>query len=79
MIGDLSVFDPTGLEFEATVAFDEFLPGDVNQDGNVDLLDIQPFVNLLTSGGFLPEADINGDGVVDLLDVAPFVELLTGG
>ena len=79
VIGDLSEFDPTGIEFEATVAFDEFLLGDVNQDGNVDLLDIQPFVDLLTSGGFLPEADINGDGVVDLLDVAPFVELLTGG
>ena len=79
MIGDLSEFDPTGLEFEATVAFDEFLLGDVNQDGNVDLLDVEPFVDLLTSGGFLREADINGDGVVDLLDVAPFVELLTGG
>ena len=78
VIGDLSEFDPTGLEFEATVAFDEFLLGDVNQDGNIDLLDIQPFVDLLTSGGFLPEADINADGEVDLLDIGQFVDLLTG-
>ena len=53
--------------------------GDVNQDGVVNLLDVGPFVDVLTNGGFQTEADINQDGVVDLLDVAPFVELLSGG
>ncbi|MEM9413308.1 MAG: hypothetical protein AAGA30_19525, partial [Planctomycetota bacterium] len=38
------------------------LLGDVNQDGSVDLLDVSPFVDLLTNGGFQSEADINGDG-----------------
>lgn len=51
--------------------------GDVNQDGNVDLLDVGPFVSLLSNGDFQAEADINGDGVVDLLDVGPFVDLLS--
>ena len=55
------------------------LIGDVNCDGEVNLLDVAPFVDLLTTGGFSTKADINGDGNVDLLDVAPFVELLTGG
>ena len=54
------------------------LLGDINQDGSVDLLDVAPFVELLTNGQFQAEADINQDGVVDLLDVTPFVELLTG-
>ena len=54
------------------------LLGDVNLDGFVSLLDVAPFVALLTSKGFLPEADLNQDGVVDLLDVAPFVTLLSG-
>lgn len=54
-------------------------PGDINDDGAVDLLDVTPFVDLLVNGGFLCQADINGDGVVDLLDVTPFVNLLTGG
>lgn len=53
--------------------------GDINQDGNIDLLDVAPFVELLTNGKFQEEADINQDGVLDLLDVAPFVELLTDG
>ena len=55
------------------------LRGDVNRDGVVNLLDVQPFVELLTSGEFQLEADINLDGVVDLLDVAPFIDLLSGG
>ena len=54
------------------------LYGDVNQDGVVNLLDVQPFVNLLSDGGFMAEADINQDGVVNLLDVSLFVDLLSG-
>ena len=53
-----------------------FLLGDTNSDGEVNLLDIAPFVNVLATGTFTPEADINQDGSVDLLDVGPFVELL---
>ncbi len=52
--------------------------GDVNQDGVVSLLDVQPFVDLLTTGGYQAEADVNQDGAVNLLDVQPFVDLLTG-
>lgn len=55
------------------------LLGDVNLDGSVDLQDVAPFVNLITSGMFQAEGDINMDGVVNLQDVAPFVMLLTGG
>ena len=53
--------------------------GDVNCDGYVSLLDVGPFVELLTDGGFSTKADINGDGAVTLLDVAPFVSILNGG
>ena len=52
--------------------------GDVNQDGQVDLLDVHPFVNLIANGDYQEEADINGDGVVNLVDVMPFVGLLAG-
>jgi len=52
--------------------------GDVNGDGVVDGLDIQPFVDLLTGGGYQAEADINEDTVVDGLDIQPFVDIITG-
>ncbi len=71
---------PVDFDQSAIPAFvgSELLLGDVNRDGLVNLLDVQPFVDLLTSGGFQAEADINQDGVVNLLDVDPMVALLTG-
>ena len=55
------------------------LLGDVNCDGVVNLLDVAPFVDLISSAGFSEKADINMDGAVNLLDVDPFVTLLSGG
>ena len=54
------------------------IPGDVDGNRIVDLLDIQPFVTLITERSFSCNADLNRDGSVDLLDIAPFVELLLG-
>ncbi len=53
--------------------------GDANCDGIVNLLDVAPFVDLLTLGQYLDKADINQNGMVSLLDVQPFVNLLSGG
>ena len=52
--------------------------GDMNNDGSVDLIDVQPFVQLLSTGTYHVNGDINEDGLLDLLDVTPFVGLLTG-
>lgn len=51
--------------------------GDLDGNGVVNLLDVGPFVDLISSGGFDPAGDINGDGVVDLLDVGGFIDLLS--
>ena len=61
------------------LAFSDVLIGDVNRDGEVNLLDVAPFVTLLISGNFRAEADVNQDGVVNLIDVDPFADLLSGG
>jgi hypothetical protein len=53
--------------------------GDVNLDEEVNGLDVEPFVGLVTSGTFQDEGDMNGDGEVNGLDVDPFVGLVTGG
>ena len=52
------------------------LLGDVNLDRAVNLLDIAPFISLLSMSEYLKEADINKDGTVNLLDVDPFIDLL---
>lgn len=58
---------------------DQVLLGDVNRDGILDLLDVGPFVDVLTSGTYQLEADVNEDSVVDLLDINGFINLLLGG
>ena len=68
----------TGQAIRITAGAD-VLKGDVNGDGNINLLDVAPFVDLVSSGVFQAEADVNCDGAVNLLDVSPFVALLSGG
>lgn len=53
------------------------LLGDVNQDGDVNFLDIVPFVALLSISDYQAEADINEDGGVTFLDISPFIALLS--
>lgn len=80
-LGQPDAGESSGGEFSISGGFvDEpaALIGDVNGDGQVNLLDVSPFVDAIVAGEFLPAADINGDGVVNLLDVGPFVSLLSG-
>ncbi|MEM9409552.1 MAG: dockerin type I domain-containing protein, partial [Planctomycetota bacterium] len=70
--------------FNIATGYTEYSPfglllGDVNLDGFINLLDVEPFVGLLSDGQFQAEADINQDGLVNLLDIEGFVALLSAG
>jgi hypothetical protein len=52
--------------------------GDVNFDGEVNGLDVDPFVDRVLSGTYQAEADMNVDGLVNGLDVDPFVAAVLG-
>lgn len=68
--------DNNGNIMVFSILVDQVVLGDINCDGSVDLLDVQPFVDLIASGGFSDKADMNQDGIVNLLDVGPFVAAL---
>jgi hypothetical protein len=53
--------------------------GDINDDGEVNGLDVDPFVDVLLASRFDVAADMNGDGAVNGLDVDPFVDAVVGG
>ena len=93
-VGSLAGPDPTGLLLEKTTPDTHQFsfpclplhPGDLNCDGAVSFLDINPFVLALQGQpGYevvYPNcrwfnADCNGDGRVDFLDINAFVDLLT--
>lgn len=63
------------------------LPGDMNCDGVINSLDINPFtLALLDPAGYaaafpdcrISNADVNGDGSTDIIDINPFLLLLRG-
>jgi len=94
------IFDTSGsedLEFvlrrdgninQGIIEYIDVLTGDMNDDGQVNNLDINPFVLALTDEEAFEQqfgvdpaqvGDTNGDGQFNNLDINPFVELLTGG
>ena len=48
-------------------------------DGEVNFLDINPFIMALTAGEGPAEADCNCDGEINFLDIPVFINKLTGG
>ena len=67
---------------EETCSDDECTMGDVNGDGDVNVLDIIQIVGYVISGTAdfdLACADSNGDGVVNILDIVALVSDILGG
>ena len=57
--------------------FPEFVLGDVNFDGTIDILDISHAVDMVNNLGYnpTPPADMNGDGAVTMVDVIILVQM----
>ena len=67
----------TDQELDALFTTAPFLLGDINLDGIIGFLDINPFIALLSAGTFQAEADCNQDGVVNFLDINPWIDILS--
>lgn len=86
--GNQSWTSPSGMGSEVAVYLQRTgplatLPGDLNQDGQVDIVDVQLGANavlgLENDPGILERADINDDGQLDILDVQSIVNLVLVG
>ncbi len=58
---------------------DNFILGDVNQDGILNILDVVLIINLVLSNQYNLIADVNEDSSVNILDVVMMVNILLGG
>ena len=62
----------------------ECTPGDINDDGSIDVSDIVRQVNIIINSGAPPTemelcaCDVNGDGQVNVLDVVAMVNIIVG-
>ena len=59
----------------------DFIRGDVDGDGSVDITDVSTLIDLLLGDGTVsnPSADCNQDGAVDIADVSSLTDYLLSG
>lgn len=64
-----------------TVVLPDYIPGDVNEDSEVDVFDVVLISQHITHGTELNEdaADVNNDGEVDVFDVVLVAQHITHG
>ncbi len=57
---------------------DQPLPGDVNDDGEVNIADINATIDVILSGIENPRADVNEDGEINIADVNVVIAIILG-
>ena len=53
--------------------------GDINADGDVNILDVVLLANAVLTGNYLSEGDINADGMNNVLDIVGMVNIILDG
>lgn len=53
--------------------------GDVNNDGEVNISDINAVIDMILGGSVDSRGDVNGDGEVNISDVSDIIDILLGG
>ena len=62
---------------ERAYFYDGFILGDMNGDGNLDVLDAVALMNMILNGEEInPAGDMNGDGVYNVLDVVLLANII---
>ena len=56
-----------------------YITGDINLDGQINILDIVQLVNMILSDDYQESADLNGDGNLNILDIVILVNIILGG
>ncbi len=71
---------PVALGGCTALNFSSFTPGDLNDDGTVNILDVVLLVNIVLGiEDFNPAGDMNTDGLINVLDVVILVNMILGG
>ena len=50
--------------------------GDVNGDGDVNVLDITELIDIIMNDGNDPRADVNGDGEINVVDITALIDII---
>ena len=54
------------------------LPGDVNNDGEVNIADVNAVIDVILGSGSAQSADVNNDGEVNIADINAIIDAILG-
>ncbi|MCR5643690.1 MAG: leucine-rich repeat domain-containing protein [Prevotella sp.] len=66
-------------KFANIIEYSSRVPGDLNDDGEVDVTDVVELIDMVLAGSNDPSGDINGDGDVDVTDVVELIDMVLAG
>mgnify|MGYP003710427195 CR=1 FL=1 len=85
MLDDLyGCTDENASNYDSDAAIDDgsceyYITGDINLDGQINILDIVQLANMILSDDYQESADLNGDGNLNILDIVQLVNIILGG
>ena len=60
-------------------AFAANATGDVNNDGEVNIADVNAVIDMILDGGSNAAADVNGDGEINIADINAIIDIILSG
>ena len=76
LAGDGGLYVPPEEGECCSVCVEFALPGDLNADGQINVIDIVMAVDLILNNNYNAVGDINGDGVLNVIDIVIIVDMV---
>ena len=73
--------DANASNYDVSAGIDDgsceyYITGDINLDGQINILDIVQLANMILSDAYQESADLNGDGNLNILDIVQLVNII---
>ncbi len=71
-----ATIDLVNMDYMCFGEVEASLKGDVNNDGEVNIADINAVIDIILTGGSNARADVNGDSEVNIADVNTLIDII---
>ena len=71
-----ATIDLANMDYMCFGEVEASLKGDVNNDGEVNIADINAVIDIILTGGTNARADVNGDSEVNIADVNTLIDII---
>lgn len=71
-----ATIDLANMDYMCFGEVEASLKGDVNNDGEVNIADINAVIDIILTGGSNARADVNGDSEVNIADVNTLIDII---